>query len=63
MSKFMVKFEDVEQQENNKTVNTDGFLFVYINEANQLVVNGKFDFKVLMPLVAKFIMDRVAKQQ
>ena len=61
MGKFIIKLEDIEQQDNSKSVNTDGYLFVYIDDNSRLHISGRFDMKVLMPMIAKYVMEKFAK--
>ena len=44
-----------------ETLNTDGYLLFFLTENDKIKVQGKLDMKILAPILAKTILERMSK--
>jgi hypothetical protein len=58
--KYEITLRDNKEQV-EKNVSTDGYLLLYLDDDNRLKIEGAFDVKVLMPYIAKFLMEKFTK--
>ena len=59
MGKIHIQIHDAEE-EKDETITTEGCLILYLDN-DKVRVTGKFDMKLLMPLLAKFMLGKMTK--
>jgi len=60
MGKLQITLHDIEQDINSDII-TDGYILIYLGDDGHMKITGKFDTKILMPLLTKVILEKMAK--
>ena len=60
MKKLDIQINDSDTGQ-KKSVLTDGYFLLYLDDNSKMKVTGEFDIKILMPLLSKMVLEKMSK--